>query len=88
MNWIQVSLRFYPRQANPARASGRGVYRVVCCSHVGNPLKIRVDQRPDMGGPILRMMAEREFKVGSRVDPVKIATNFRRLCSGKNNDRH
>jgi hypothetical protein len=77
---IQASLVYYPNQANPARAGGKGVWRVKFCSHVANPLKIRVDYKsPHMlSQRFLRLMVAREYKPNSRVDPRKLALEFLR----------
>jgi len=73
-----VALTFHPNQVNPARPSGRGVYRVhhsgrnfgTVTSPCARPLRM------DEGEPWINMLyltADREYKVRSRVDPKKIA---------------
>jgi hypothetical protein len=61
-----VAVRFYPHQSNPKRASGRGNWRVVKFFAGLNPIQPYVS----MGCMMLR--ADREYKVGSRVDPRRI----------------
>jgi hypothetical protein len=69
---LGVSLKFHPNQANPARQSGRGVYRVHECRDWWTPI-----YRPTVidaaAGRLLVMRADRPYKKGSRVDPKKIA---------------
>jgi hypothetical protein len=70
-----VGLQFYPNQKNPARASGRGVYRVVACSPhdlLGTDILVSMPARH------LWMNSTRAFKPGSRVDPLKIALDAAR----------
>lgn len=70
---FNVCVRFKPNQKNPARASGRGVYRVVGCTpwpHAFTKL-IRVGKQ--VGGPFISIISTRALKVGSRVDPLRIA---------------
>jgi len=62
-----TALAFYPNQANPARASGRGVWRVKACTEAApadNPRVITVNR-------ILILRTRRRFKEGSRIDPKK-----------------
>lgn len=76
---IRVALQFYPNQANPARPSGKGVYRVAKCWHTGNPNPIRVFPAPKRDCNRLYMQVSREFKPGSRIDPVKAALDYVRV---------
>lgn len=71
----RVSLKFHPNQANPARASGRGLWRVVYSQVMEKPASIRTGHYCVNGRitPLLRMPADRAYKSGSRVDPLKIA---------------
>lgn len=68
-----VALKFYPNQKNPARASGRGVYRVEI------PLLAWIPEDPAIGverlgpGKTLVIRTTTHVKRGSRVDPLKLA---------------
>ena len=75
-----VGLQFYPNQKNPARASGRGVYRVVAYALTnGVEPAITVAPAPSVGRhPTLYLRTQRGFKHGSRVDPLKIALDAAR----------
>lgn len=74
MKFIQATLGFYPEQKNPTREHGWGVWRVLHCAYVSNPLIMRVE-RHGIGngrrGLVLKIMAPRFFKKHSRVDPKK-----------------
>jgi hypothetical protein len=75
---IYVALTFHPNQKNPARESGYGVYRVVgrfTGSGRDKPIDLSV------GGDRLILHADRAYKIGSRVDPLKIALAARRLTA-------
>lgn len=62
-----VVLKFYPNQSNPRRASGRGVWRVKrFFPH--SPISLGFF----IVGNALITRADREYKVGSRVDPRRI----------------
>lgn len=69
----QVKLAFYPKQANPARAGGRGVYRVVA-SYPCKTVRPRIQcyLATDRPGRYLYLNAPREYKRGSRVDPRRV----------------
>lgn len=75
-----VALSFHPTHKNPARANGRGVYRVMDCWVDG---RLR---SPDWQKPIrvcqelLILHATRPYKRGSRVDPLKIALAARQAA--------
>jgi hypothetical protein len=69
---LMIAARFYPNQANPARPSGRGVYRVVesyFYEGFGPAPRIRVTNTN--GRKCLRLRVTRIFKKGSRIDPAK-----------------
>lgn len=75
---IYVALTFHPNQKNPARENGSGVYRVSACWQ----------ERLEGTFPVMRvsdnelvMKADRVYKVGSRVDPAKIALAARQLTA-------
>jgi hypothetical protein len=74
---IYVALTFHPKQKNPARESGLGVYRVSDCweRYFGNDESIRV-----VDGELV-MPAARRYIYGSRVDPLKIALAARQLTA-------
>lgn len=80
MKHIQASLVFKPNQKNPQRENGKGVWRVRFCFEVGNPLKTRVQYHSPhvLSQKYLCLMVTREYKVGSRVDPVKLALAYLR----------
>ncbi|MBF6571702.1 MAG: hypothetical protein IVW54_22915 [Candidatus Binataceae bacterium] len=64
-----AALTFHPRQKNPARKSGRGVYRVVACWRMPGH-----GQRPVCReGRVLYVEADRVYQQGSRVDPLRLA---------------
>lgn len=75
-----VALTFHPNQANPARPSGRGVYRVHHAGAVSEYAKgfMRPRARPillDEGSEpvqVLYLPAKRLYKDRSRVDPRKV----------------
>jgi hypothetical protein len=68
MSYFRVGLRFYPNQANPARASGKGVWRVCFCT----PEKTRRGVRVWSGvTAILCVDVRRTFTPRSRIDPAK-----------------
>jgi hypothetical protein len=62
-----VAVKFYPNQSNPKRASGRGNWRVVKVFPAFPPIRPYVALSGNMILP-----ADREYKVGSRVDPRRI----------------
>lgn len=64
----RVALTFHPEHKNPARPSGKGVWRVDGCWQDDGPLPLRVSAT----GRLL-ISAARAFKVRSRVDPVRLA---------------
>lgn len=65
---IRVALRFYPNQTNPARPTGKGVYRVVECF----PSEEKgITVNPFSG--LMYMPADRAYLRRSRVDPLKLA---------------
>ena len=66
---IYVALTFRPNQKNPARASGRGVWRV---ADSGTWPDVQA-MCPSVVGDWLFIGADREYKPGSRVDPAKLA---------------
>lgn len=76
---IQATLRFYPYQTN---ANGRrGVWRVIGCREVNagpyERIYVMVFNTPDFLMPgksykALRLIADRMYKKGSRVDPRKM----------------
>lgn len=71
---FNVCVRFRPNEKNPKRASGRGTYRVVGCEEFPHRFvrRVLVGHEP-IGGKFISIVSPREFKVGSRVDPRKIA---------------
>lgn len=79
---IQLALQFYPNQANPARADGRGVYRVKACIEVPSCVRIAglVYTHP-RARPLLWLFAARPYKVGSRVDPLRVALDYQRAIT-------
>lgn len=62
-----------------------GLYEVHHLSQVGNPLKTRVDLRPDLGGPVLRMCIAPEDRLLCRrkrvVDPRVLSANYSKYCA-------
>lgn len=68
---IHATLRYYPNQAN---ANGtRGVWRVVHCHEINYvPFKRAYTVLWDHKYLSLRIVADRMYKVGSRVDPRKV----------------
>lgn len=69
----RVFLRFFPNQANPKRPNGRGNYRVVGVTKAAGREGVNVLHT---GAPEKRVMClstSRQVKVGSRVDPLKLA---------------
>jgi hypothetical protein len=63
------ALLFYPNQANPARASGRGVWRVwSCVKHQPADARMRVAVRSGM----MFLRTTRAYKPRSRVDPARM----------------
>jgi hypothetical protein len=80
---VRLMLQFYPNQANPARASGRGVYRVYSCGYVLPRLTaplVHVQHYPGRRS-LLEVLAARGYKVGSRVDPVRVALEYQRTIT-------
>jgi hypothetical protein len=78
MSRVQVKLAFHPNQANPARAGGRGVWRVKFCSALPSfysPVHVWGDRE---GSKLLSLAVARVYKVNSRVDPKKLALEFLR----------
>lgn len=70
MIWT-VLMRFYPRQANPRRASGKGVYRVIACYHGANLPPCTLEN--PVGARVLRVSSTRQVQIGSRVNPLHLA---------------
>lgn len=64
-----VALRFYPNQSNPKRPNGRGNWRVTMFLSCLSPGQASL-ALPLQG--IILLRADREYKVGSRVDPRRI----------------
>ena len=76
---IHATLRFYPNQAN--KNGTRGVWRVLHCHEVNyvpyKPAYVVLWNTPDfmIAGKtfkVLRLTANRMYKVGSRIDPRKM----------------
>jgi len=72
-----LHLQFCPNQKNPARQSGKGVYRVVGCVPSKVEVAIRALHDPVSGGSILQVPCSRMLKRGSRVDPARTAIEAR-----------
>jgi hypothetical protein len=73
---IRLKLKFCPNQANPARTSGKGVYRVVRsyeAAHSKLPSIAVLHYYEGGWDRFLYMTADRHYKPGSRVNPLKIA---------------
>lgn len=76
-----VALLFYPNQANPARACGRGTWRVKACWPTLKSQTPHINRGPG-GSKRLIVTAGRSFKVGSRVDPANMLfTREQRLAA-------
>jgi hypothetical protein len=73
---IYVALTFHPNQKNPARADGHGVYRVFDCRRFSREPLMWVNNYIR----VLWLRTTREYKIGSRVDPLKIALAARRAA--------
>lgn len=72
MEFWMASLTYDPRIYFFGR---RGAWRVHHVTQVGNPLKIRVDKRPNLGGPILRLHispADKGLRKGTVCNPRKL----------------
>ena len=68
---IRAGLTFHPNQKNPARKSGRGVWRVASCWR--SPAIFRHARPPRVLDGYLFVDADRIYKIGSRVDPKALA---------------
>lgn len=80
----QVVLTFHPNQANPARAGGLGVWRVLTSLTVHpsmNVPPIRVAAPTLLAkNKTLRLLTAKAYKPRSRVDPEKLALEYRRAA--------
>jgi hypothetical protein len=82
---LRLKLKFYPNQANPARVSGRGVWRVVRSYEAQETKLPPICTIENVGAEThtryLYMTADRLYKSGSRVDPLKVALAVLRACT-------